>query len=233
MWLRRLHNKEVHACGGREAGFTLLELLTVVALLAVMAGLAITAYDGDADDTTATVLAQSEMAEIAKALRQFRRDVGVWPQVSHPADFSALFVFADADNNDIEDNFDYPRFDRDTGRGWRGPYLERRGMACVDVNVAIAGQPAAAGIRVAKLDAFRHMNPSQGVMRYAFAGAAACGEPLPGKRGNPYLLLDMPTDAVPQPPSPRIVSTGSDGVYNGTHASDACLPNGDDLVMCL
>ncbi len=232
--MKRLYNKSVHACGGREPGFTLLEMLTVVALLAVMAGVAITAYDSDADDTTATVLAQSEMAEIAKALRQFRRDVGGWPQVSHPADFSALYVFADTNNDGFEDDFDYPRFDRDTGRGWRGPYLERRGMACVDVNVEIAGQPLPASfIPYAKLDTFRHANPSPAFVWYAVSGSPVCNEPLPGRQGNPYLLLDMPTDATPQPPSPRIVSTGPDGIYNGTHATDACLPNGDDLVMCL
>jgi len=160
-----VQNNLVNGCRFQQAGFTLLEMLVVVALLAIMAGLALNAYDSNGDDEIAKSLAQSEMAEIAKALRQFRRDVGNWSQASHPADFSPLFVFKDDNNDGVEDVFGYPAFDKDTGRGWRGPYLERRGMACVDVKVNIvdgdtAYSAPAVLIPYAKLDTFRHANPS-------------------------------------------------------------------------
>jgi len=57
----------------KSAGFTLLELLIVISLLAVLAGFSITAYDGVKDDAYYDA-AIFEMAEIRNALLQFRRD---------------------------------------------------------------------------------------------------------------------------------------------------------------
>ncbi len=58
-----------------SAGFTLLELLVVIALLLVVAGAASIAYEGVQDQGRYDA-AQFEMAEIRKALLQFRRDSG-------------------------------------------------------------------------------------------------------------------------------------------------------------
>lgn len=219
-----------------QAGFTLLELLVVVALLATLAGLAVTAYDSNSDDSIATQLAQSEMTELAKALRQFRRDVGNYPIVANPTDFKHLFVFVDADNDNVDDIQGYARFDPDTARGWRGPYLEQRGISCVDVNVAIDGIAAPANlIPYAKLDPFKQTNPSNLFAWFEANGTNTCTIPLQGKQGTPYLLINMPTVANPNPAQPRIVSAGPDGNYAGTNTVNACLPvaGSDDLVVCL
>ena len=58
-----------------QLGFTLLEILVVIALLAIIAGVIITAYGGVKDQGRADT-AKFEMAEIRKALLQFRRDSG-------------------------------------------------------------------------------------------------------------------------------------------------------------
>jgi prepilin-type N-terminal cleavage/methylation domain-containing protein len=64
-----------HAGMKHESGFTLLELLLVVTLLSVTAGIMMPGYEGVQDqgryDTT-----RFEMAELRKALLQFRRDSG-------------------------------------------------------------------------------------------------------------------------------------------------------------
>lgn len=245
----------------RAAGFTLLELLLVVSLVAILSTMAMVAYDSNADDSIALPLAQSEMSELANALRQFRRDVGTYPPVSHPADFSPLFVFVDADHDGIDDDYEYRRFNRDTGRGWRGPYLERRGIACVAFNNFPGVDNAV--IAFAKLDPFRHANKTERDARPSARplswwqytvdnrcdgghGDAADGDVLQtGPQGSPYLLVDMPLPPDAEAPTspvqrfPRIVSVGPDGRYGGTNMTDPCQPNRavdagkDDLVMCL
>ena len=67
----------------RLRGFTLLELLLVVSILAATSSIGISLYynsDGDDVDTRARVhLAQAEMLNIAKAVRQFKQDTGYYP----------------------------------------------------------------------------------------------------------------------------------------------------------
>jgi len=58
-----------------QAGFTLLELLAVIALLGVLAGAAVMTYDGVQDQGRDDVT-RFEMAQIREALLQFRRDSG-------------------------------------------------------------------------------------------------------------------------------------------------------------
>ncbi len=78
-----------------QTGFMLLELLMVVALLAVPVGLALLGYEGiqeqGRDESTLF-----EMAEIRKALLQFRRDSGT-------NDFPGQGQYA-CNNNDVLGN---------------------------------------------------------------------------------------------------------------------------------
>lgn len=267
-----------HCFKAVQAGFTLLELLVVIALLAVITSLAVAAYDSDADDSIAISLAQSEMAEMAKALRQFKRDVGVYPQTSdpqispmlefHPADMSQLFVFLDeeenASGNPTSDGLDdvggYRRFNPDTGRGWRGPYLEQRGVGCA----SFTGAPNIPNgiVAFAKMDPFHRGYATPGFGWHEYDASNQCqlgGTRLAGRQGGAYLLLDMDKRACvaegldaglnlvqatarsndPRLCHPRVVSTGPDGIYGGANATDVCQPNRsvaagkDDLVMCL
>lgn len=61
-----------------QSGFTLIELIAVITLLAIIAGIAIVSYDGVQDQGRADVT-QYELTEIRKALLQFRRDTHEFP----------------------------------------------------------------------------------------------------------------------------------------------------------
>lgn len=254
-------------------------MLVVVALLAVIAGLGVAAYDTSGDnDAIATQLAQSEMTELAKALRQFRRDVGMYPHVPdpqltavpifHPADFAQLFIFTDSLDNSTEltgvdgldDRAGYRLFNPDTGRGWRGPYLERRGIGCAAFSGAANIVDGVSGY--AKMDPFRRNNQSSNLRWFEYNASNQCLTTSPvvdAQHGSPYLLLHMDrnvciaegladgldlTQATARANNPlfchaRIISVGGDGLYGGENATDVCQPNRavdagkDDLVLCL
>ncbi|PKM37309.1 MAG: hypothetical protein CVV06_06530 [Gammaproteobacteria bacterium HGW-Gammaproteobacteria-10] len=59
-------------------GFTLLELLVVITLLAIIATAGLVSYDGTQDEARVTTT-RFEMGEIRKALLQFRKDTGELP----------------------------------------------------------------------------------------------------------------------------------------------------------
>jgi prepilin-type N-terminal cleavage/methylation domain-containing protein len=68
-----------HLALRRQAGFTLLELLMVIFILASVAGGVLVVYDGIAEDAQLAV-ARAEMAELKKALLRFRQDTGYFPR---------------------------------------------------------------------------------------------------------------------------------------------------------
>jgi prepilin-type N-terminal cleavage/methylation domain-containing protein len=96
-------------------GFTLLELLVVVTLLAILSSVALMSNDGTREQVEVDAT-KYEMAELRKALLQFKRDVGAFPNdLLQLGSYSASAVTA---NGDI-----YTEWDKDTHRGWNGPYL--------------------------------------------------------------------------------------------------------------
>lgn len=62
-----------------EAGFTLLELMVVVAILAIMAGTVVLNLDSFQDDA-ARAVAEREMQELRQALLHFHNDTGYFPK---------------------------------------------------------------------------------------------------------------------------------------------------------
>lgn len=62
----------------RPKGFTLLELLVVVAIMAAIAGAVVGAFRG-VGPVVDDGLVRAEMQEIAKAIRQFKQDTGYYP----------------------------------------------------------------------------------------------------------------------------------------------------------
>lgn len=221
----------------RETGFTLLEMMAVVAILMAVAGGAVLAM-GDTEEHAARQIANAEMAEIKKALLQFRRDTGNFPSPASLADFSALYTKPAG----------LQIWNIDTGRGWRGPYLSRSGEGYVDIgsglDLAGAGDPLTGTLLEnvqGVADPFE-ARPVMSSIGKVFQWHIQADDDRYERHGRPYLLFDL------QAPSPlpagyasaeeyvreraRIVSMGPDGRYDGVN-SDKCAPNGDDIVVCL
>jgi len=246
----------------RILGFTLLELLVVVALMAIVATVALVANEG-VQDEAAVDATKYEMAELRKALLQFRRDTGVFPgngayACQAPSDEFEYPAFVTANHLDwcqspanfwmlyscpLKDDVDTPvdegspcKWNPDTKRGWNGPYLSKSGPGYVDVGL------------IAESDAGSELT---GTLLQNVRGVADKFSHPPVEVGaNEYLAWRLSPEAAAEGKSgrpyvlfdldgddARIISMGPDGLYNGP-GSSACDPliiNGKslDLVLCL
>jgi general secretion pathway protein G len=142
------NRRQVIHANQRNEGFTLLELLVVVALMSVVAVAAVMSLD-NVDDTAAVQVARSEMVEISKALKLFKRDVGHFPDAADEIKYvgapdpieemkfeaAKLNLLRTCQATDIgkvtlaEPTYDVhcKDWNIDTARGWHGPYLSRDG----------------------------------------------------------------------------------------------------------
>ncbi len=231
----------------RGNGFTLLELLLVMAVLMILGGTAVIAIDSLREPFVGQA-AHIEMHQLRKALLQYRQDTGELPEgsapfVRHPADFFFLYQ----QNNPAGwSPATQPSWNPNSGRGWRGPYLTSVGSGYVDVGDDLKsngdGTPDAGNsVQVRGVaDPFlaRPLKASSGqpceesptnspdlcLLDWRLTITA---ETLT-RFGRPYLLLDAQ-----DPARARLVSLGPDGVYAGVNTDNPCHPKGDDLVVCL
>ncbi|MCX4187780.1 type II secretion system protein [Methylophaga sp. OBS4] len=223
---------------GAQSGFTLLELLVVIALLIIVSGVALMAYEGVQDQGRYDT-AKFEMVEIRKALLQFRRDSGtndflgqgiyacedpdspgnLNPNLDkipvsdldwceHPANFWMLFKQPGT-------SFDW---NPDTKRGWKGPYLQRiDNVSDVDADILNTGAVASeSGTEI--LDLWTILDPA----------------------GSPYFIFDLDNaDEVPPEDHPaRLVGLSQNALYDGDTTSDCTETTGSDgfpvdLILCL
>lgn len=119
----------------KNSGFTILELVTVVAILAIISTAALLSMDGVSADAKYQ-LTQTEMVEISKALRRFKQDVGYFPDEANLIDDYkklALLQFCQSTDSTqittptVSYDENCKAWDINTGRGWRGPYLSSDG----------------------------------------------------------------------------------------------------------
>lgn len=234
-----------------HSGFTLLELLVVVALIAAIVGAVLMSLE-NVEEGARNPVAQTELIEISKAIRMYRRDNREYPPQTHPADFYALLTCpytATPEKCSV---------DPDTGRGWNGPYLQKLGFAYLDIGFhddgtgkvatttgadnALAldgtGIPTVGTLKthvMGKGDTFKHSPAGNFLVwhtcndynNFAPPDDPDCSLAL-SSWGRPYLLFDL------EGTYPRIVSMGPNGVYDGMNAApDTCTPKNDDLVLCL
>lgn len=213
-------------------GFSLLELLVVISILAALGGGAIVAA-GNMRENALHQIAMMEMQKIKQALMQYRQDTGNFHTPAHPADFGALYDTVQT-------------WDAASGRGKRGPYLISATKGWVDIGNNLmangGGSPVLGATQSLQgvADPFvavpvvpgsyspceetANNSPSNCLLD----SRATIGDPTRSRWGRPYLLFDLTA-----PDTARLVSMGPDGRYGGIHAANACLPEGDDLVLCL
>ncbi len=202
----RIHSQRIQ-------GFTLLELLVVVSLMAALAAVALMAYDGVGDQAGYDAT-RVEMAELRKALLQFRRDVGDFP--------AALVQLGACNATDTTANGTTVlcAWDKDAHRGWHGPYLSNVGAA------------------YAFKDAW--YNPAQAAPPhdYIFKNPDLSSTPQSQwctENGATCQAAKTTTYYVPDNGA-RIVSYGPNGTYEGDNTTDICEKHdatSDDIVLCL
>lgn len=206
--------------GARHAaGFTLLELLIVIALLATIAGATVLAYE-DVQQQGRVDVTRTTLVELRKALLRFRRDSGsndlpgqgiydctdtaggnptlanpdlLFPPEAGPTDAERIAWCQSPAN--LWMLFADPLgegWNPDTRRGWNGPYSQRRNGLLSYLGVA---------------NVWGVLSPYD----------------------TPFILRDLDDDD-----SARIIGLGEDGVDNGIGANP-CVPpmDSDDSVLCL
>ncbi|MDP2152684.1 MAG: hypothetical protein Q8J66_03375 [Methylotenera sp.] len=229
----------------KMTGFTLMELLLIVFLLGMLAVTTLSALDGIEDDAAYQVT-RAEMAEVATAIRQFKRDTGWYPgegqyQCADGATLNPNFYFPNTlasaaekiawcehpanlwmlFKNPMQDPANVTsnpvnQWDPDSARGWRGPYLTQQSLGMVN----IGGIDEMFGLH----DTFPHKPIGND---YVWNG---CADPSNKQCvvGRPYYLRGINTDSI------GLVSHGENGVLEADELTDSgCTQNGDDLVVCL
>ncbi len=236
-------------------GFTLLELLVVISLLAVIAGFSITAYDGVKEQAKFDT-AIFEMAELRKSLLQFRRDTSEFP----------CRVYRLGNYNPFTNTL--PELDFTTGLG--GTTADDYRVWCELSNFnqedsALSMLQVFPYDRATRSDLLWNQDTKRG-WKGPYISMSKLNDPW----GAPYRLydpeLDFPNSFLCEndgsdgyedtsnlydclsanDPSitvshnldadiARIVSAGPDGLFANDNTADYCLPapNSDDLVLCL
>ena len=127
----------------KKRHFTLLELLTVVAILALISGGVIVAFS-DLEDSARANVGQYQTSVIRDAMIKFRKDMGYYPKQKRLAyNFLDLDAISAVDKQawiEDEENFyqlfvepvhisksDFWKWDTESGVGWNGPYLDLEG----------------------------------------------------------------------------------------------------------
>lgn len=236
-------------------GFTLLELLVVITLLAILSSVALMSNDGVRDqaevDTT-----KYEMTELRKALLQFKRDTGYFPrhtnydcvqvaesvrtyETANPGKFwpeyapSALPTPSTNWVNWCSDTANFWMLFQDpipdTSNDWNPD--TKRGWHGPYINKSGATYLGGTALRGVS-DGFAN---NQLVWRLRPNDAEYLTS------GSSYSLFDL-EDTTPDDDTdgvPRLVSFGPDGIdgaggsVNATHSSCTPIANSDDIVLCL
>lgn len=241
----------------RNSGFTLLELMLVVAIVAIT-GIGATLIAVDTEKTVTDKLVPKELAELKKAILQFKKDTGFLPKCGpfsrnpavggkvfvedgdeawfdHPANFKQLF------DEPLDENKEpVLPWNMHTGRGWRGPYLQK-----IDGWVTVGsgldengyGDPSYGSLirevpAVADPYEKEPHESTAGDWLYVWCESFNHERTLP--RGRPYYFLDWNN-----PKWARIVCCGPNGNYESegfaVHPEPLSLNEeiGDDVVLFL
>ena len=226
-----------------EAGFTLLELLIVVAVLVILAGGAMLVLGGVETDA-AWQVSSTEMLEVKNALLRFRADTGFLPrqgpfelatlaggpcssgavngQASLPTGKSRAWFCSPVNFYPLYTNslagtgHPLEAWQPDTGRGFRGPYLTQHGEGLVDAGDALLPNGAGSPIVGGLLAEMRGVaDPfvSDPVGIYFVWRTTPTGTPHT-HWGRPYFLFDLDDKGTSDTKEARIVGMGPNGQYD-------------------
>jgi len=231
------------AAACRAAGFTLVELVIVLAILVVVASLAIWRITGVQEQAENTVAAAT-LRSVRDAWLGTDRIPGYLSDMKHVPGFRIVAIRT----HDLLSPSSYPAFavfDPLTARGWRGPYVrDARGVS--NTNPARNGAFPAADER-------RWEDDQTFLERGFYADAASSEYGLAGDRvvadpwGNPVVLQLPAADAFALSAGEakrfrfaRLVSAGPDGMLQSPRdrlagmQPDGTSPlRGDDLILFL
>jgi len=237
-----------------QFGFTLLELLIVVGIMAIIAGS--TLYSGSASSINKAkkTAVTAEMHNIRKALLQYKVDNFEFPSQSSPADLYFLF----GNDKDNDKTLDRPQWNNDYQTGWRGPYLASGDSGLVDIGDNLqrdgSGKPhiidegaknlqrgipdpyslGAVKNSEAKYSISTPCDDSTGtndkcLLDWRMLGQSNADRPLQQK-GRPYLAFELNDTN-----KARIVSMGVNGKYDSDTMGNCANHTNetDDLILCL
>jgi prepilin-type N-terminal cleavage/methylation domain-containing protein len=216
-------------------GFTLLELLVVVVIIAALAVLVVPQLSGVSDDAEKTVTLAS-MTALRDGLMGSASHPGLVQDMKFVPGFSSVrlrihHLFA---GEGLEP------FSVETGRGWRGPYV-RASSGVANVNPERSGRFPAPG-------EIRYVGDTNFQGRGFFTGAYGNTDDLAAADawGNPIILQIPPPDSFPDLSTEtqrfsyaRLVSAGPDGYLSTPNNPlagrdpEGVADRGDDLVLFL
>jgi len=228
----------------RRRGFTLLEMVVVVAIMVLLASLLIGKLDKDRDNAGTTV-ARATLTTVREAF------TGSASSPGYLSDLKTVpgFDFTALQTSDLLERSHYPtaaNYDPVAQRGWRGPYLDNV-QPVRNTNVARNGLfPAADEKRTESDQTFleRHFYDTATHSFYGTAGDRAAADPW----GNPIVVQIPPGSAFTSTTNvdalrfhyARVVSAGPDGVLDtpldrlgGMNADGTTDARGDDIVIFL
>lgn len=233
----------------KQTGFTMLELMVVVAILTIVAGSSIMLFKDTSSDAQYDAT-RFQMKQLADAVEAFYKDNSVtgFPIRDTPSNIEFLFD-ASAAGASV--------WNPDYRTGWRGPYLKGAPSFYVDIgddlfidgasisDNTIAGDPIA-GMEINDVVSLADPYDHSAIGTYfQWRKVAADVTSNLDNFGRPYLVIDLDilADSTITPGVPRIISLGPNGRYepNSCDYTDdtscthdvLCNSAGDDLVLCL
>ena len=215
----------------RSSGFTMIELVVVLAILAALAGLVVSTVDRAVESAEDSGI-HTNLSTIRDVIMGSATSPGYFSDMRYyspnfppvPSKIADLFVLPkDALNNSA------PLFDRNSGKGWRGPYLRNHGGVKNVTNTSNTNFPAAGDRRFSGDLTFaaRGFYPDSPTPAYGVAGEPAIADPW----GNPIVIQQVDSEYS------RVVSAGPDGVLQcnpvTAYPPNDAVNRGDDIVIFL
>ena len=128
-----LRNHKNYCLRGGQIGFTMIELLLVVSILAIVGSIVIVNFAGGDNSVRSNVKetsARFEMEQLRQALLNYKKDNFSFPsddELKSPANLEFLF------NRERGDGGEDEQYNIEYQRGWRGPYLTTGDGGVVDI----------------------------------------------------------------------------------------------------